>query len=478
MNQAIQIKELSIQIKDLSIQVKDLRIHAGEVVIVDSLSMTLKPRMPLTILGETGSGKSLLAQAIMGLLPDGLSVTGSIRLGNQELLQMDRKTLQRLWGRSITMLPQEPWHSLDPVMKARQQVAEVHEVVHGVDSASAGAAADKQLQQMGLSAAGQKIPTQLSGGMAQRLAFAAATAAGASIVIADEPTKGLDYRRRDDIVRLLQQRLEQGSVLTITHDIEVARQLGGDMIVMRKGQVVERGKASDILANPKSDYAKQLIAAAPTQWKPLPAKRKGCDSDRILSAEKISISRGGAELFKDLSLTLNRGEILGITGDSGAGKSTLGDLLLGLTRPDAGQIRYSHKIPRHQMLKLYQDPPAAFAPNVKLGTLLKELVRLHKLDESRIPPLLERLQLDPGLLQRTSDNVSGGELQRIALLRALLPNPVILFADEPTSRLDPITTQSITELLAEVAREYHCALLLVSHDPVLVDKVCDGVISL
>jgi len=471
MNQAIQIKEDAIQIKDLS-------IHAGEVVIVESLSMTLKPRIPLTILGETGSGKSLLAQAIMGLLPDGLSVTGSIRLGDQELLQMKRKDLQRLWGRSITMLPQEPWHSLDPVMKSRRQVAEVHEVVHRADSASAKTAADRQLEQMGLSTAADKIPSQLSGGMAQRLAFAAATAAGANIVIADEPTKGLDYRRRDDIVRLLHQRLEQGSVLTITHDVEVARQLGGEMIVMRKGQVVERGKTSDILANPQSDYARQLIAAEPAQWAKLPARRNSSDTDRILSAEGISVSRGGVELFRDLSLTLSRGEILGITGDSGAGKSTLGDLLLGLSQPDAGQIRYSHAVPRHQKLKLYQDPPAAFAPNVKLGTLLKELVRLHKLDETRIPPLLERLQLDPALLQRTSDNVSGGELQRIALLRALLPNPVMLFADEPTSRLDPITTQSITELLAEVAREYHCGLLLVSHDPVLVDKICDQVIAL
>ncbi|WP_417585899.1 ABC transporter ATP-binding protein [Nitrincola sp.] len=462
--------------KDLLLEVDALSVYAGETRLLEPLSCTLTASQPLTILGQTGAGKSLLAQAIMGLLPEALSVRGDVRLNGKSLFSLSISERQALWGRVLSMLPQEPWHALDPVMQVKRQVAEVHHYVLGQEQDAAEVLAEQALQRLGLEGALAKIPSQLSGGMAQRVAFVAATAAGGQLLLADEPTKGLDYGRRDQVVALLQSQLDQGALLTITHDIDVARQLGGDLIVMRRGQVMERGRVESVLANPQSDYTRELLAADPQSWtqvkQPLPAAAP------LVRVEGLGKSRGGKPLFDDVSFELYPHQLTGLVGDSGCGKSTLGDLLLGNLKPDQGKVSYQRPFARHQLLKLYQDPPAAFAPGVTLQQLLMDLVKLHRLDASRIPPLLERLHLNPQLLQRSCTEVSGGELQRISLLRALLMDPVLLFADEPTSRLDPITSQQIIELLVEVAQDFACSVVLVSHDPVLVEKTCHQVIAL
>lgn len=460
------------------IRIDNLSISAGEVRLVDALSLTLKQGTPLTILGQTGSGKSLLAQSIMGLLPENMTVSGSIKVDNTEVLALSKAERETLWGPTLAMLPQEPWHSLDPIMKSRQQVAEVFQVVNNVPAPKATAKATDQLTHLGLGRALDRLPGQLSGGMAQRVAFAAATAAGGRILLADEPTKGLDHNRRDQVVELLQGYLQQGSVLTITHDIDVARRLGGELLVMCEGKIVERGLAQSVLANPQADYTRQLLAAEPRNWPDTTAPSIKAEPNPVLRADNLGLQRGGKTLFNDLSFDLHAGEIIGVTGPSGVGKSSLGDVLLGNLKPNTGRVQYATPFARHRRLKLYQDPPAAFAPNVSLQRLLDEVIQLHGIDRARVPPLLERLGLTPSLLKRSAESVSGGELQRIALLRILLLDPVLLFADEPTSRLDLITSQRIMTLLVEVARETECGLVIVSHDPVLVEKLCDKTINL
>lgn len=446
--------------------------------LVAPISFTVHAAQPLTLLGETGSGKSLLAQALMGNLPAGLRADGEVEVEGIDLLRLDPRERRRWWGRKLTLLPQEPWHALDPIMPIGRQIEEGHRLVAGLDDHAADQATRDDLARLDLEGTGERLPQQLSGGMAQRAAFAAARTGNAPIVIADEPTKGLDRARRDDVVALLKQALgEHGALLTITHDIAVARQLGGEIMVMKQGECVERGSAETVIGAPQHEFTRRIIAADPERW---PARTPVERPTRapVIEASGLTKRRGGRTLFSDLSLALAPGEVVGVNGPSGCGKSTLGDLLLGLIAPDAGEVRRRGGHAAHRYQKLYQDPPAAFAPHWTLDTLILDLCRRQRLDSQTVVPLMQRLGLREALLERRPGEISGGELQRFAILRALLLEPVFLFADEPTSRLDPITQQETLALLTELARERDCALLLVSHDRALVDHVCDRQLEL
>ncbi|PJG86002.1 ABC transporter ATP-binding protein [Conservatibacter flavescens] len=454
---------------DKLIRVTDLTVKTvkGEC-LVEPMSFSIGRGQNLTILGETGSGKSLLAQSIMGCLAPELTATGEINIEGEMKCQ---------WGRQLAMLPQEPYRSLDPTMPIGKQIWESLYFVAGENKQIAQQKTQQKLTALGLNQFAQHYPHQISGGMAQRVAFAAAVSGGAYILIADEPTKGLDSHNKHAVIQMLQSISSQGgALLTITHDIDVAQQLGGDIMVMKQGKLLEQGKATQILSRPHSDYAKALIAAAPTRW---PAQHKISYSDtNLLTVKELTLAREQHILFRGVNFSLKKGEILGVVGESGVGKSSLGDALCGLLAPKCGQITWHFLPQRHQVLKLYQDPPAAFAPNVPLHILLNDVIKRHQLDSQRIPYLLEQLNLNPDILQRTAENVSGGELQRVAILRALLFQPVLLFADEATSRLDPITQKDTLDLLVEQCRLTHCALILVSHDHDLIQHYCHQVIDL
>jgi len=456
------------------IQLTDLSINAQQVELLQPLSLALYQDQPITILGQTGSGKSLLAQAIVGLLPSELTQHGQVELFAKTHTPA---SLQGLWGKEVIMLPQEPWRALDPLMPAYRQIAEVYECLHGDDDERAFTRAMDDLQRVGLKESALKRPGQLSGGMAQRLAVTTATAGGAKLILADEPTKGLDVSRRDDIIKLLLDSAQGGGLLTITHDIEVARQIGGEIIVMKEGVVVEQGSAEDILNQPQHAYTQALINADPRHWED--RARSEISTKAVLAVNNLAIGRNQQALSSDINFTIHAGEVVGVVGDSGCGKSTLGDTLLTLLPAIDGTVtRLIKDAKPYQWLKLFQDPPAAFTSSVTLGVLLEDLVKLHKLDRDPIAPLMAKLKLAPELLARRSTEVSGGELQRFAILRALLLKPVFLFADEPTSRLDPIIAKEVTDLLIDLAKEQGCALLLVSHDPHLIEKRCDTVVRL
>lgn len=454
---------------DILLRVDALTVGSATGPRIGPFSFNLVAGRALTLIGESGAGKSLLAHAILGTLPRGLRADGRITLGERQFAAMDVRARRAHWGRRLALLPQEPALALDPTMRLGRQLAETHALVGGQSWRAAWQQSAHDLAALGMPQAGGAWPGTLSGGMAQRAALAITRAGRAPVLIVDEPTKGLDPHWRDAVIAQLQAALREGcAVLAITHDLAVARALGGDVAVLRDGQIVEQGPAADLLHAPRHPYTGTLLAAAPDAW---PARPHPATGDTVLRASGLAKQLGGRPLFRQIDLTLRAGERLAVTGPSGSGKSTLGNVLLGLLPADAGTVRRAPQLARERFQKLYQDPASAFAPARTMGRALHDLCARHRMPPSRIAPLMARMHLRPALLERRPTAMSGGELQRFALLRALLVDPVFLFADEPTSRLDPLTQREVIDLMVEATAERGCALMLVTHDAALARNV-------
>ncbi|TCV71974.1 ATP-binding cassette domain-containing protein [Neorhizobium sp. S3-V5DH] len=459
---------------DLS--VSDLSVHSQSGPIVSGISLAVGRGRPLTLLGESGSGKSLVAQAIMGTLPNELRATGHILFEGAEILREAPSERRRRWGRSISLLPQEPWLALDPTMRVAPQVAEVHRYVKAKSVEDSAIAARSNLSDVSLQQAAELYPFQMSGGMGQRAAIAIAHAADAELLIADEPTKGLDAALRRSVTARLLSEVEAGRLLlTITHDVAVARALGGTIGVMLDGRLVEYGEARKLLEAPEHSYTKALLAAEPARWEPRKQKNAG---EMVVAGRGLEKRYGDKTLFSGLDIEVAAGEIVSIFGPSGCGKTTFGNILLGLTKSDGGKVQRGPGLSPLRFQKLYQDPPAAFAPHQTIRKGLKDLVRLHGKGWADVEALAGRLRLPDILLDRLPGQISGGELQRFALLRALILNPVFLFADEATSRLDPVSQKDVITFLREIVEETGLAVLLVTHDRDVAEKISTRMIDL
>lgn len=313
--------------------------------------------------------------------------------------------------------------------------------------------------------------------MAQRVAIAAARAGGAGIVIADEPTKGLDAARRDDVAALLLSEMgETGGLLVITHDLALAQRLGGRLIVLRAGKVVERGSTDQVFAAPKETYTREFFTADPERWTPRSLASHG--GPAVVSARGLALSRGGQMLFEGVYLEVMQGRVFGVTGPSDCGKSSLGDALLGLIKPAWGTISRRSGAHPHDFQMLYQDPVAAYPHKRALGQTIADTARLSGAHPGDVETLLDRLGLEAGLLARRPGAVSGGELQRLSLLRVLRRNPSFIFADEPTSRLDPTTQARVIALLTETTEQDGTAFILVSRDAALIRPTSNTVLAL
>lgn len=310
--------------------VKGLSVHAGGKALVRDVDLRVAAGECLVVMGESGSGKSLLAHAIMGDLAPGLVARGEVSVAGERIDALTQDERRAFWGKRIALLPQEPWLSLDPLMRVESQIAETHALVAGRDWADANSRAAKDLGRLGLSASARQLPFRLSGGMAQRVAIAATMAAEAGLLIADEPTKGLDADACAGVAASLRAQMEQGrAVVVVTHDIGLARALGGRIAVMRNADMVETGDTRNVLSAPRHDYTKMFVAADPAKW-PRPVAHTG--GAPVLRGESLSAARGAKTLFEAVDVTLACGEIACVQGPSGGGKTTLGAVLLGLCR--------------------------------------------------------------------------------------------------------------------------------------------------
>lgn len=427
-----------------------------------------------TLIGETGSGKSLVAQSILGLLPQGFAAQGVLRIGTDAIPLHDRAALRAHWARTLSLVPQEPGTALDPTMRLHRQLRHVRGATEP--------AIRQSLDALDLKGADELFPFQMSGGMAQRALFTTALLGNAALIVADEPTKGLDERRAaQSLDALMRLRADGRRLLVITHDLDLARRLGGQVQVLRAGQVIESAGAKTLFAAPDHPYTRDLLEADPRHWPRRPGMLPAAPV--VAELRDLSFAYGQKPVLENLSLRVHAGEVVALTGDSGTGKTTLGNVLLGLHRPRRGAVlwngtdiatdRLALARLRRRFQKLHQDPAAVFARHRSIARHFHDLADFippTKLRE-RVQELLDRMRLRRALLERSVAEVSGGEAQRLALARILLLDPLLIVADEPSSRLDPIIQREIFDLLESVRAERSTAIVLISHHRGLVQSV-------
>ena len=486
------------------LEVTDLRVTLntarGAAPALRGVSFTLERGQTMGLIGESGCGKSLTALALMGLLPDGASVAGSIRLDGTELSTLPEAGWCRLRGRRVAMVFQEPMTALNPLHTVGAQVAEPLRLHHGLSQGQARAEALRLLNRVQLPQAASRLrayPHQLSGGQRQRAMIAMALACRPKLLICDEPTTALDVTIQAQILALLDElQAELGmALLFITHDLNLVRRFTHRVGVMERGRLVETGDTAAVFADPQHAYTRKLMSSRPQRV----VQPVADDAARLIEARDVGVSFAiaqgwfGKRLFtavRQATLTLRRGETLGIVGESGSGKTTLGMALLALQPLSSGEVlmggqridnaeRGVLRAMRKRMQVVFQDPFAALSPRMTVGQIVGEGLALHRAELSRaerdtlVLAMLDEVGLSEskgvaGVLQRYPHEFSGGQRQRIAIARAVVLRPEVLVLDEPTSALDVSVQQQVLVLLGDLQRRYGMSYVFISHDLAVV----------
>lgn len=493
----------------LSVQNLSIEFGQGQSLkrVVDNLSFTLNPSRTLCIAGESGSGKSLSALAIMGLLPKMASIPeGSIRFNDVSLLDRSERNMQSVRGKEIGMIFQEPMTSLNPIMRIGDQMTETLVRHHIASGQSARARILSMLDAVKIPKPKERLqqyPHELSGGLRQRVMIAMAMLCKPKILIADEPTTALDVTIQAQILELireLQQEFNTG-VLMITHDMGVVAEMADDVVVMNQGVVEETSTIRDLFLTPKAEYTKKLLAAVPRlgtmpQLTQRPIKKKVLEVSNLsirYPVRKKSLFEPPREVHavNNVSFTLEEGETLGIVGESGCGKSTTGKALMSML-DFSGSIRVlgtelhglkgsALKEIRQDIQMVFQDPFAALNPRKSIEELVGEPLLIYgrgNATERRqaVIKLLHQVGL-PGedVLSRYPHQFSGGQRQRICIARALTLNPKIIVADEPVSALDVSVQAQVLDLLEDLQKQYNLSYVFISHDMAVVERLCHRV---
>ena len=510
------------------LKVKNLTIKSATQTLVDNLSYTLHTGETLAIVGESGSGKSISSLALLGLLPNSLSITGQAYLTDSQTdqaisLPIEKNSLstysnskanqnvfRQIRGKRIGMIFQEPMTALNPLHTVGKQIAE---------SLSLAGVAKKHWRQRTIDLLNQvnianpesklaRYPHELSGGQRQRIMIAMALAQDPDIIIADEPTTALDVTLRHEILRLLHRlKNERGmAMLLISHDLNLVKRYSDNLIVMQQGKVIEQGATQAIFDQPQQDYTRSLIYQDFGQSLPIID-----NSPSVLEVKQLTIvfpqknnilgqTTQWFEAVKGLNLTLNQGQSLGIVGESGSGKTTTalalikllanavkvqGQILLSADAHMTDVLALSNKafLPyRSDIQMVFQDPYASINPRFSMFEIIEEGLTIQGMAkterEKAVLAALDTVRLPRDFISRYPHELSGGQRQRVALARALVMKPKILLLDEPTSALDSSTQVAMVKLLRDIQAKFGLSYIFISHDLQVVKAVCQTILVL
>ncbi|MFW0699910.1 dipeptide ABC transporter ATP-binding protein [Pantoea sp. R13S299] len=470
--------------------------------VVHNVSFELHAGEMVALVGESGSGKTTTAQAIMGLMAEnGRRDAGDIRLNGVDISQWSQKRFDTLRGARISLVPQDPGNSLNPVKTVGEQVEEILRLHLRLPVAQRQQRVIDLLTRVGLSHPEQRVkqyPHQLSGGMKQRVLIAIALALQPEIIIADEPTSALDVTVQKRILDLLDNLRHESdtAVLFVTHDLALAAQRADRIIVFRHGEIQESGRTAQVVSTPAHPYTRQLLNDAapqrPARVKPA-AARFSAPAIRATSVMK-SFSLGKQQRLQALnqvSFQVARGTAHALVGESGSGKTTLARIVMGFETADSGEVTLDGIVVnglrgealrqlRRRIQFVYQNPFASLDPRQTLFSIIEEPLRnFDRLSRSqrreRVEAITTRVALPLSLLSRRPHELSGGQRQRVALARALICEPEILVLDEATSALDVTVQAQILYLLQQLQAELGLTYLFITHDLATVRQIADSV---
>ncbi|MGB9096868.1 dipeptide ABC transporter ATP-binding protein [Erwinia sp.] len=468
--------------------------------VVHQVSFQLNKGEMVALVGESGSGKTTTAQAIIGLLAEnGRRDEGRILLNGEEISQWSSKRLDSVRGARISLVPQDPGNSLNPVKTIGEQVGEILRLHRLSASTERKQQVIDLLTRVGLSHPEQRFnqyPHQLSGGMKQRVLIAIAVALEPDIIIADEPTSALDVTVQKRILDLLDQlRRESGTaVLFVTHDLALAAERADRVIVFRNGEIQEQGPTAEVIGSPKQAYTRQLLADALPRPRQRDQRNQRRFSAPAIQASDISkrFALGKTQQLQalnSLSFDVARGTTHAIVGESGSGKTTLARILLGFEQSDSGSVTLdgiavnglqgeSLRQLRRRIQFVYQNPFASLDPRQTLFRIIEEpLLNFDRLSRDerrqRVEAVTLRVALPLDILSRSARELSGGQRQRVALARALILQPSILVLDEATSALDVTVQAQILALLQQLQAEQGLTYLFITHDLATVRQIAD-----
>ena len=489
------------------LSVENLSLNIGENRLLNDVSFNIQKGEIFALVGESGSGKSLTSLAIMRLLPDVISVsTGDIKLQDKSLFSLPEYKMQKIRGKSIAMIFQEPMSALNPVMTVGEQVAEVLKIHLGLKGSDVKAKVVSLFKEVSLKNPEQRFdwyPHQLSGGQKQRVMIAMALACEPDLLIADEPTTALDVTIQAQVLELLKKiREDRGlSILFITHDMAVVSQMADRVAVMRHGKILEQADCDLFFSNPQHPYSQALLRDARQKKEERDSSK---EEDVLLEVENLKVhfpikkgffqrTVGYVKAVDGVNLKIAKGKTLALVGESGSGKSTIGKAILSLLDITEGKVLFEGQDLsqlsknalqpyRRKIQVVFQDPFSALNPRMTIGSIIREgMVSLKVGPEKReaqdtyIKELLLKVELEADHFERYPHEFSGGQRQRIGIARALAVQPELIICDEPTSALDVSVRAQVLTLLKKLQDESGLSYLFITHDLSIIPMVADEV---